>query len=207
VQTLELTELQLDSLTEIFNIGIGTAAASLSEMIDEDVQLAIPAVKCLPLMKASSSLAENQTAVLSAVEQNFSGEFEGTAFLLFPKGESLELVRRLICSDLPLDELSEFEEDALKEVGNVILNACFYTISDMLGCRLDGDIPNHVQGSCQEILSRVDHSEDEKVVLMLSMTFSIPSGDINGEISYMMSVKSMQNFLHIIDAYLTQIAV
>jgi len=207
VQTLELTELQLDSLTEIFNIGIGTAAASLSEMIDEDVQLAIPAVKCLPLMKASSSLAENQTAVLSAVEQNFSGEFEGTAFLLFPKGESLELVRRLISSDLPLDELSEFEEDALKEVGNVILNACFYTISDMLGCRLDGDIPNHVQGSCQEILSRVDHSEDEKVVLMLSMTFSIPSGDINGEISYMMSVKSMQNFLHIIDAYLTQIAV
>jgi len=207
VQTLELTELQLDSLTEIFNIGIGTAAASLSEMIDEDVQLAIPAVKCLPLMKASSSLAEDQTAVLSAVEQNFSGEFEGTAFLLFPKGESLELVRRLISSDLPLDELSEFEEDALKEVGNVILNACFYTISDMLGCRLDGDIPNHVQGSCQEILGRVDHCEDEKVVLMLSMTFSIPSGDINGEISYMMSVKSMQNFLHIIDAYLTQIAV
>jgi len=207
VQTFELTELQLDSLAEIFNIGIGKAAASLSEMIDEDVQLAIPAVKCLPMQKASSSLVADQTAVLSAVEQNFSGEFEGTAFLLFPKGESLELVRRLISSDLPLDELSEFEEDALKEVGNVILNACFYTISDMLGCRLDGDIPSHVQGSCQEILGRVDYSEDEKVVLMLSMTFSIPSGDINGEISYMMSVKSMQNFLHIIDAYLMQMAV
>ena len=207
MQTFELTELQLDSLAEIFNIGIGKAAASLSEMIDEDVQLAIPAVKCLPMQKASSSLVADQTAVLSAVEQNFSGEFEGTAFLLFPKGESLELVRRLISSDLPLDELSEFEEDALKEVGNVILNACFYTISDMLGCRLDGDIPSHVQGSCQEILGRVDYSEDEKVVLMLSMTFSIPSGDINGEISYMMSVKSMQNFLHIIDAYLMQMAV
>lgn len=207
MQTLELTELQLDTLAEIFNIGIGSAAACLSEMIDEDVQLAIPAVKCLPLAQASSSLVEDQAAVLSAVEQNFSGEFEGTAFLLFPKGQSLELVRRLISSDLPLEELSEFEEDALKEVGNVILNACFYTISDMLGCRIDGDIPNHVQGSCKEILGRADYSEDEKVVLMLSMTFSIPNGDINGEISYMMNVKSMQNFLHIVDAFLTQIAV
>jgi len=205
VKTLKLSELQLDTLAEIFNIGIGSAAASLSEMINEDVQLSIPSVSCLPVMQASSTLTGDQSAILSAVEQHFSGEFEGTAFLLFPKGESLELVRRLISSDLPLEELSEFEEDALKEVGNVILNACFYTISNMLDCHLDGDIPNHVQGSCQEILGRGDGDIDEKVVLMLSMTFSIPSGDINGEISYMMNVKSMQNFLRIVDTYLTQI--
>jgi len=56
-------------------------------------------------------------------------------------------------------------------------------------------------------LARGDYDSENKVVLMLSMTFSIPSGDINGEISYMMSVKSMQNFLHIIDGFLTKIAV
>jgi len=207
MKSLVLTELQLDALAELFNIGIGSAAASLSEMIDESVQLSIPAVHCLPLDNASSSLTNDSNSPLSAVEQHFSGEFEGTAFLLFPKGESLELVRRLISSDLSLEELSELEEDALKEVGNVILNACFYTISDMLGCRIDGSIPEHIQGSCQEILARGDYDSENKVVLMLSMTFSIPSGDINGEISYMMSVKSMQNFLHIIDGFLTKIAV
>lgn len=207
MKSISLSELQLDALAELFNIGIGAAAASLSEMISEDIHLSIPDVSCLPLDQASSSLTEDSSSLLSAVEQHFSGAFEGTAFLLFPQGESLGLVRRLISSDLPLEELSEFEEDALKEVGNVILNACFYTISNMLDCQLNGDIPAHIQGSCQQILERGDFGDDEKVVLMLSMTFSIPNGDINGEISYLMSVKSMNTFIQIIDAYLTQIAV
>jgi len=39
-----LDELQQDALTEVFNVGMGSAAASLSEMVGEEVQLTVPEI-------------------------------------------------------------------------------------------------------------------------------------------------------------------
>ena len=37
-----LTELETDLLTELFNIGVGKAADSLSRMVNKTVQLSLP---------------------------------------------------------------------------------------------------------------------------------------------------------------------
>jgi len=195
-----LNEIQLDMLTEIFNIGIGQAAASLSEMIADNVELSVPLVKCLPLDEASLELAEMTATTISAVSQSFEGEFSGSALLIFPQQDSLELVKAILGTNVSLEQLSDLEEDALLEVGNVILNACICTISDMLECEIIGEIPTHQQGTTKQVLSR-SSLDDTAYVLLLSMIFSIPHHDIKGTISFVMNMGALQTFIALIDRY------
>ncbi len=199
-----LSEVQLDVLSELFNIGIGQAAASLSDMIADNVDLSVPIVSCLPLDKASIELAKMTSSDISAVKQSFSGEFSGNALLIFPQRDSLELVKAILGTDVSLEHLSELEEDALLEVGNVILNACICTISDILGCEIIGEIPTRQQGSCKQILSMSSENE-ESYVLLLSMLFSIPNHDIKGTISFIMNMGALQQFISLVDQYVDKL--
>lgn len=38
----DLTDLQRDALLEIFNIGVGNAANSMSQLINEEIRLSVP---------------------------------------------------------------------------------------------------------------------------------------------------------------------
>ena len=40
-----LSELHIDALAEVFNVGAGRAAASLSEIVGDEVKLSVPSVE------------------------------------------------------------------------------------------------------------------------------------------------------------------
>ena len=202
MESLRLTDLQAEALCEIFNVGIGQAANALSEMIGDEVELAVPELKCLSIEQALKQLEIDAPLRLSAVRQRFNGIFSGDALLIFPHNDSLELVRNILGIELSLDQLSDLEEDALIEVGNVILNACFCSISDMLGCELIGDIPRHFQGPCREIMA-TDTMTEVSIVIELSMRFCIPGHNVKGMISFVMTLPELQNFLETVDDYLS----
>jgi len=42
-----LTEIELDALTEVFNVGAGRAAQSLSEIVGDGVRLSVPSIEIL----------------------------------------------------------------------------------------------------------------------------------------------------------------
>ncbi len=197
-----LNETQQDVLTELFNIGVGCAAAALSEMLGEEVSLNVPLVRCSQFEDAAETLARYTTTRVDAVEQAFNGRFSGISFLVFGEASSLELVQRLLGSDIPLDELTEMEQDALKEVANIILNACFGTISDVLDCPLESGIPKMVSGSCEQVLnlSRLKPEEDPIALIML-VTFALPKGEITGSITYVMTTDSARHLATELDNY------
>jgi chemotaxis protein CheC len=199
-----LSDIQIDVLTELFNIGIGQAAASLSDMTGDNVDLTVPLVSCLALDDAAIELAHMTSPEISAVKQSFSGDFSGSALLIFPEHDSLELVKAILGTDVSLEQLSELEEDALLEVGNVILNACICTISDILGCEIFGEIPIHQQGDCKHILS-MNSDGEESYVLLLSMVFSIPNHNIKGTISFVVNMGALQKFVLLVDQYVAKL--
>ena len=46
------TEMQLDALRELANIGSGTAATALSAMLGRPVDISVPSARALPLAEA-----------------------------------------------------------------------------------------------------------------------------------------------------------
>lgn len=186
-----LTPLEIDALTEIFNIGIGRAANSLNQMVSQSVELTIPKVEILPNIAAKKKLDFDPLAEISAVTQRFSGDFQGQALLMFSKENGLQLVSLLLSNKIPIEALSELEQDSLVEIGNVILNACFGTVINFLQSSITIEMPEFIQGGINQIFT---YSSDHDWSLYIKVKFSLPSEDIAGYISFIMDITSLEIF-------------
>ena len=187
----KLSDLEIDALTEIFNIGVGRAADSLNKMVSKTVELTIPIVEILPNNEAKIKLDFSESFTISAVTQKFVGDFNGQAFLMFGQESGLNLVRILLGRDIPIEVLSDLEEDSLVEIGNLILNACFGTVINFLKSTIEIEMPEFVQGSIDDIFTDANENDWS---LYIKVKFSLPNENIEGHISFLMDIKSLVIF-------------
>ena len=110
---ISLSDLQLDALTELVNLGVSRAAGNLAVMVREEVVLTVPKVALMTRQDAIRTLSQRDSRSLVAVHQTFEGEIVGRALLIFPEERSLELVRSLVSSELSNEEIIELEQEAL----------------------------------------------------------------------------------------------
>jgi len=184
-----LDEFYVDAVAEVLNIGMGSAAASLSEMIDDEVKLSVPGVEFVSRLVATDHISKKTKTDVSGVHQHFQGAFGGDAMLLFPEDQSLQLVRAVLQQDdITLEDLTEMEQEAMTEIGNVILNSCLCSMADMFGKEMRGDIPEFVQGSINQVLSDDGGNQTEAIVLLLNMDFSVDKKNIQGYVTFLMDV-------------------
>lgn len=196
----ELDELQRDALGEIFNIGVGRAASSLSQIVNDEVMLSAPCVMVVPHEKAAEILLGTEFRQFSTVSQTFTGPFDAEAMLVFPESNALEIVRLMVGPHMSIQELSEFEQEAMCEVGNIILNACMSSLADLLHISFDSTLPQHRFGDTESI-ELLEGDEDHMVVL-LQVDMTISQQCIQGHILFLLSVTSMVNLVSCLDAYL-----
>lgn len=190
----KLTELQKDAIAELLNIGMGRAAASLSEMVNESVELSVPNVEFLKRNEAIEQLQAEIGNEVTAIKESFSGSFWGDALLLFPENQSLALVRALLKDEnLPVNVLSEMEQEALTEVGNIILNACLGSLANIFKQNLSFELPQYSHGNCEQVLSGGHENEASEGLLMVQMNFSLQKTKVNGYLTLLMDVDSMQS--------------
>lgn len=203
---ITLNELQQDMLTELFNLGMGNAAAALSEMVSEEVLLSVPEVKFLEKRELTKMLTEDSGGHVSGVAQQFHGMLLGKALLTFPSDKSLELVRLLLQDTVPFENLTEFEEEALLEVGNIIINAGLSSLADIFEDEITSDLPTFKNGSCSEVVDSTDNAADiDTTVLYLQVNFTIELQAIKGYVIFLLNVESMENLAKSIDQYVTNL--
>lgn len=184
-----LTELENDAFAEIINIGMGRAADVLSQMVGEEVLLSVPVVEVVTWDQAITKLNSIAPNEISGVMQDFVGTLNGRAMLLFPEEQSLKLVHLLLKENVPLDQITEMEKEALTEVGNIILNACFGTIANTLKFDLDSTVPEFIDGKSKLISSSRNNA---KVVMLLQVDFSLEFKNIRGFVTFLMDIDSSE---------------
>lgn len=197
---LALNELQHDALSEIFNIGVGRAAASLSQIVNDEILLSAPSVMVRHRDQAAAVLLDAELRQFSTVSQTFSGPFEAQALLVFPESNALEIVRLMIGPHMSIAELSEFEQEAMCEIGNIILNACMSSLADLFGISFESTLPLHRFGDTEHL--PILNGDEEQMVLILQVDMLISQRRIQGHILFMLSVTSMSSLLACLDRYL-----
>ena len=186
-----LDELELDALTEMVNIGVNRSAASLREMVGEQVHLSVPRVALVSREKAIATLGEGNPDTLVGVHQVFEGDIVGRALLIFPDTKSLELVRAVAGAELSLEEIIELEHEALAEIGNVILNGCLATMANMLQRSLKMSLPEILRGEASKFFNLAPPPAAGEVVMLLYIDFALRSRDIRGYIAMLMDMPSL----------------
>jgi chemotaxis protein CheC len=200
-----LDELELDALTELVNLGISQAATSLAEMVREEVILSVPKVSLVSRDIAVRTLGERESKNLVAVHQIFEGDITGRALLIFPEDKSLELVRAVIGGDLTIDEIIELEQEALAEIGNIILNGCLATMANELQRGLKISLPEILHGQSEKFFSLQPPPHPGDSVLFIYINFAVRRRDINGYIAMLLDMPSIAALKVLLDAYIRRV--
>ena len=128
----------LDALTEVVNIGVGRAAAALSELLGSRIDLTVPTVS---LLKFSELSEEVSSKLDTSIIQDFVGPTSGRAILAFPDASALKLGQILADLDDIPPELDFDLQDVLNEVGNIVLNGVLGSLSNIVKGSLQYTVP------------------------------------------------------------------
>jgi chemotaxis protein CheC len=200
-----LTELHLDALVEVFNVGAGRAAASLSEIVGDEVKLSVPSIEIKKTSDADATISAINSPKFGVVSQHFSGPFDAEALLLFTETHALEIVRDMMGSEMSLEELAEFEQEAMCELGNIILNACLSAMADMLKISLDSSLPNYKIATTEEIFKGLATSEEQPYLLLLHIDLTIEKRHSEGQLIFLLSTLSLGRLVTQIELFLGKI--
>ena len=199
--TPHLSYFQKDALAEIFNIGVGQAASSLSQIVGETITPSVPTVTILHSDDQAGAVnAITQRPRIYAVSQDFTGGIDARAFLIFPEGKTQEIVRRMIGESVGADGVGEIEQEALSEIGNIILNACMSSLSEILQTSFHCSIPACHQGFANEILSAQGNHDD--LLILCHIDFSIPRTKSDGYLAFLLGHSSFNVLVKRVDQLL-----
>jgi chemotaxis protein CheC len=201
---LELTELQHDALVEIFNIGVGHAARAMSEIVNEEVTMSVPSISFVNRADAAHMLGNKDSERVCGVSQRYEGAFSTEAILMFPEDKSLDIVRLMVGEAVPLKELTEMEQEAMSEIGNIILNSCVGTLANIFSQELSGSLPAYHVGTSEEILS-ASGSPADAVVLMLHIDFILETHQIHGYVAFILDLSALHDLREQVDRYLAKV--
>ncbi len=128
--TTNYTELQLDALRELANIGAGTAATALSQMLGQEVTLDVPRALALPLADAVAAAGPPDQIVTSVVIP-LGGDLDAVVLLLIPTADA-----ETLCALLGVEAGTEVGDSCLCEIGNILGASYMNALAAMTGLSL-----------------------------------------------------------------------
>ncbi len=191
---IQLSELELDMLTEMFNLGVGKAAASLSTMVKQEITLSVPQIEFISVAQLANELGSDTT--ICSVSQMLTGPFSAQSMLLFPEENSLNIVRQLLGEDLPDETIAELQQEAFSEIGNIVLNACIGSFAEALHTEFKIDLPVFEMSKPLDLLNVAENKNETALFIRIDLTLS--TSDITGYMAFLMGTLSLDQLKEVL---------
>jgi len=177
-----------DAFLEISNIGIGRAAATMSDLVGRRVNIAVPELsfhhvgECCPF-KGFADCATVQ------VRQFFYGELSGEAILALSKQGAMCLAKLLLDEVDMEDAFGDNEQGAILETGNIMIGGLVGKLSNTLSLSLGYEIPEiHLKGD-SAISS--DKLPVKTCMVVIQARLTVDNEDVT---SYLVLLLTVENF-------------
>ena len=149
----DINDVHIDVLREIANIGSGSAATSLSDMLGQPVDIFIPEVGIAGYNEAYEKLGGPES-VMVGVLLTFAGDLTGMIMFLLPVEFSCNLINLLMCTDIKnYEEIDETGFSAVCEVANIMSASLVRAITGMTGLFIDISPPEATVDMLGSIMS------------------------------------------------------
>ncbi|WP_374496007.1 chemotaxis protein CheC [Zoogloea sp.] len=194
----------MDALTEAFNLSLGEAASTFSAIVREEIELSVPTIELVSREELTHRLESAQpagtTERLCRINQRFAAAvgFQTDALLLFPEHGSLEIVRRMLGDDAAIEHITELEQDALAEIGNIIINSCMSSLANLFGTEMYGSLPRVQSRTARTLL---DDKPATDVILVARIGMTMAAHNLHGFVLFIMDVPSIEHFMDRVSSY------
>jgi chemotaxis protein CheC len=179
-----ISEEEKEILQEIMNIAFGKAASDLAEIINIYVVLSVPYIRMLKAKDLPEYLKVELSEFdrISLVEQNFWGDFKGSAFLAFQASAGRELVSLFgeDTEEFGSETIEALEKETLMEVGNILIGACVGKLSELLGDAVTYSPPRVVTENTPNDAIPASVFQNNTSAIILKTVFCFNERNVNG---------------------------
>jgi chemotaxis protein CheC len=166
-----ITDMHLDVLKEVGNIGAAHAATSLSQLLDRKIDMYVPNVK-LVSFDEMFDLAGGADTIVAGIFLRIEGDLSGSMFFVLSLESANHFIRRLIGDetfDFSSPNISEIGISAMQELGNILSGSYLSALSDFTGLKIYPTVPSLSVDMVGAIVSfgliEVSHYSDEVIVI------------------------------------------
>ena len=190
----ELSAVQLDVLQEVGNIGAGNAATSLSELLNEKVDMAVPSVNIIPFDDIFSKIGVEEVVI--GVIVRVLGDIPGNILFTLDKETALKIISSLLGEQQ--DQITEIGSSALCEIGNIISSAFMNAIAKLTNLVLLPSVPAVALDMMGAILSTtfIESGQFDEYILDLETQFLLENQKISGHFYYIPMPGSLEKILN-----------
>ncbi|MFH1777658.1 MAG: chemotaxis protein CheC [Candidatus Omnitrophota bacterium] len=193
----DLTDVQLDALREIGNIGAGNAATALSQLINQQVQIDVPSARVVSLADVPFIVGGPEKFTYS-VYLPVIGEASGTMLALFAKESALLLVGYLLGEGQKEEDFgTELSQSAIKEVGSILCGSYLSAITQVISLQMLASVPalagDMVGAILDFILIEIGQAMDE--VLFIKSELSVTGVKLDTHLLFLPNPGAMEHIL------------
>ena len=183
---MELSTVQKDAIQELGNIGAAHAATTLSQMLGSTIEMSVPAIHMVDLAQLGEFMGEESAAMVAFELQ---GDIPHGGYVLFYiTRESAVRMTNTMLGMTELDRpLSEMDESALLEVGNIMVSAFLDATAELLGFIMLPSPPaltiDMAHAAMQSLIAQMQEETNE--VLLFSTELACQEFKIDSDIIMM----------------------
>ncbi len=142
------SDVQMDALREVANIGCGHAANALARMLgNRKVDLSLPRVMAVTAVEAADAFGDSGQVV--AAKLGLVGELRGRMLFVLPREDGAALEWLLLRGQGSAVE----RESAVSEAANIVASACLSALGKLTGWKLLPSVPVLQRGPARDVVA------------------------------------------------------
>ncbi|UNL43391.1 chemotaxis protein CheC [Ligilactobacillus agilis] len=167
------SEIELDGLKEIVNVGGGNAATSISQMINSRVDMDVPEVEVMAYDELYQKIIADDVE-MHAVLSKIVGDIDGALLFVISDESGQKIAKMMLGSDD--NPSNEIIASAVTELTNILFNSFLRAIGDMLQIQLIASLPISRYDFFGAIISSAymafDHYDEQILVIHNEFTYN-----------------------------------
>ena len=190
----ELSPIAIDCLKEIGNIGSGSAASALSQMLGKNVVMRVPNVAVLDYEHVIDEMGGPEKIITGILVQ-LEGDIKGMImFLLEDSFAKVVLSTFMQIDDPQMVSLDETQLSVISEMGNIMAGSYLSALSQMTMLTIDMSVPSMTVDMLGAIMSVpiIEFANVGDKVLFIDDGFVIDGVDIKSNIILIPEMESLE---------------
>jgi chemotaxis protein CheC len=197
---MKLSAIQSDAIQELGNIGAAHAATTLSQMLGSTIEMSVPAVTVVDLSHLADYMGEESAAMVAFELQ---GDIAHGGYILFyiTRESAIRMTNTMLGLTGTNRPLSEMDESALLEVGNIMVSAFLDATAELLGFVMLPSPPSltidMAHAAMQSLIAQMQEETNE--VLLFSTELTCEEYKVDSDIIMMPERSTLNKIIELLE--------
>jgi chemotaxis protein CheC len=198
---MKLNEVQLDAIRELGNIGAAHAATTLSQMLMCQINMSVPEIQVVDIGEVYNHIGDQYSAM---VVFQLQGELEpgGYIILLVSRESALRLTNTMLGMTDTDRDISEMDQSALLEIGNIMISAFLDGTATLLGIVMLPSPPelaiDMAHAGMASLLATMEADIDE--VILFRTELKDEEHMVNSDILFLPDTRTLNDILRLLES-------